>query len=376
MKICISFALIFVLNTFQSFGQSDTVITLISERHIKLNGGARSQVGGKSRTYIKVDLPQGTKSWYYSYSTYSNQYGTQALNLGIQLMGLVAYGGSYSDVASLIEVPAGTATGDVYLLDGNNVDDFISKVDNYGGTFTYWSEGSVFNTKNAVVAIDDLTSGTYYLGLKNPGTWDALDIHIEVVAIVDNSNEGTWTPEYEDLIYDALVEDLTEEMEFETATEVAACMVEYIVSNYTLEQAASWTEAEQRQLEEQILLECFVEDNECENKSQADTYGNLGWTYFEKGDFSNTIKYSKKALEVCPQHMAWVEANIGLSYLVQDSVDMAIEFYVQAIASSKESKFGKEYLSGALDDLETYSDKYPIIGRHPEIMDLLMLELE
>ena len=108
---------------------------------------------------------------------------------------------------------------------------------------------------------------------------------------------------------------------------------------------------------------------------QAETYGTLGWTYFENGKIEESIKYSKKALELCDQNMTWVEANLGLGYLVQDSTDLALEYYVKAIASSRNSKVGKEWIQSAIEDLETYQSKYEIIGRHPEIKDLLMMEL-
>ncbi|GAB5418442.1 MAG: hypothetical protein Crog4KO_33440 [Crocinitomicaceae bacterium] len=367
----------FILNV---LGQtSDSVVVVVPEQYRALNGGARSQVGGKSRTYVPVTLPEGTKYWYYSYSTFADQSGTDALNLAFQITTLLTSGGSssYSGLASKIKIPHGTGSGDVYLLDRENIDPFLAKDDLDGGTFDYYMQGSVFNTRNATVGIDAITEGTVYLGLKNPATWDALHIHIEVVAIVDNSTESSWTPEAEDMMFNTFVDHLRKEgMMYETATDLAHCMTEHLKTNYTLTEVGNLSASDEKALENELVAQCFTEGNECENSDQAQTYGNLGWTYFEKGAIENCIKFSEKALEKCPENMSWVEANIGLSYLVLDSADIALDYYIECIASSRNTSFGKEYIKGAIDDLEKYSNQYPSIGRHPEIIDLLKLELE
>ena len=171
-----------------SFAQDyqNEAIQLIKPRGIYLNGGLRASFGGKSRTYIKVDLPQNTVKWYYSFSTERGESGTQNLNLAIQLSSMMVAGpiGSTSINMSGVEVPAGSASIDVYLCDRANIDAFIEKVDNDGGTFYYTMEGTTKNTRQAIVEVDDVTSGTIYLGLKNPSMNDGVNISIEVVAIL------------------------------------------------------------------------------------------------------------------------------------------------------------------------------------------------
>lgn len=161
-------------------------VQLIEPRSIYLNGGIRASLGGKSRTYIKVDLPQNTVKWYYSFSTERGESGTQNLNLAIQLTSMMAAGSAGSTAVNLsgIEVPAGSASVDVYLCDRENIDAFINKVDNDGGTFYYTMEGTTKNTRQAIIEVDDVTSGTVYLGLKNPSASDGVNISIDVVAIV------------------------------------------------------------------------------------------------------------------------------------------------------------------------------------------------
>ena len=159
---------------------------LIESRSFYLNGGLRASMGGKSRTYIKIDLPPNTVKWYYSFSTKKGKSGTQNLNLALQLTGIIADpSGISSSALSAIKVPEGGAVADIYLCDKANIDAFIEKWDNDGGTFYYTMEGTTKNTKQAIIEIDDIISGTVYLGLKNPSFNDGLNLSIEVVAVTE-----------------------------------------------------------------------------------------------------------------------------------------------------------------------------------------------
>lgn len=154
---------------------------LVEKRDLYINGGTRAQFGGKSRTYIKIDLPPNTVQWYYSFSTTKGKSGTKNLNLAIQLASIITNPALISsDSASAIDVPDGEASADIYLLDYNNLKPFQNKTD-----FKYYQEGMAQNTKQAVVKIDDIKNGTWYLGIKNPSSLNGINLSIEVVAITE-----------------------------------------------------------------------------------------------------------------------------------------------------------------------------------------------
>ncbi len=159
---------------------------IIENRAIYLNGGLNATFGGSSRTYLKIDLPPNTVEWYYSFSTSKGKSGTKNLGLAIQLTGLLADpSGITSSSLSAINVPEGEASADIYLCNRENISGFLDKVELNGGTYQYVMEGTVTNTKQAVVKINDVRSNTWYLGLKNPSTTSGLNINIEVVAITE-----------------------------------------------------------------------------------------------------------------------------------------------------------------------------------------------
>lgn len=178
---------IFVQN---GYSQDYEVLTefeqIIDTRSIYLNGGLNAAFGGNSRTYLKIDLPQNTVKWYYSFSTSKGKSGTQNLSLAIQLAGMLADpSGFTSNTLSALNVPEGVASVDIYLLDRENLNKFTAKDDIYENGFSFLMEGTAQNTKQAVVEIDDKIKGTVYLGLKNPSTHSGVNLTIEVVAITE-----------------------------------------------------------------------------------------------------------------------------------------------------------------------------------------------
>lgn len=158
---------------------------IIEKRSLYINGGARSHFGGKSRVYIKIDLPPNTDHWYYSFSTSKGKSGNKNLNLAVQLTGFALDpSGITSTTLKAIDVPTGEASVDVYLLDNINKNAFINKEG-----FRYYPEGMVENTKQAAVRIDDVKEGTWYLGIRNPSSLNGLNFNIEVVAVQKNKKD-------------------------------------------------------------------------------------------------------------------------------------------------------------------------------------------
>lgn len=168
----------------QRFTRSTTLQSIVPERIITLNGGARRSMGGKSRVIIAINLPPNTKSWYYSFSTSSNGSGTRNLNLLLQLTNLMTNIGITRAAVSRIEIPPGSMSIDSYLLDSYNADLFLRKTDLTGGEYYYWPEYSTTNTQQAIIPVTGINTGLVYIGLRNPGVWDAVNIKLEVVAEV------------------------------------------------------------------------------------------------------------------------------------------------------------------------------------------------
>lgn len=185
MKINYLLAFLLFVSTQFGFSQNYEIVRetkkIVDSRDLYLNGGMNAQFGGKSRTYIKFDLPPNTVHWYYSFSTFEGQSGTSNLNLAVQLTGmLVDPSGLTSSTVSAINIPDGVASADFYLIDKANLKPFINKVE-----YRHHPEGMVENTKQAVVKVDDIKTGSWYLGIKNPSTMNGIHLNIEIVAVTE-----------------------------------------------------------------------------------------------------------------------------------------------------------------------------------------------
>jgi hypothetical protein len=161
------------------------LISLYSQQHFYLNGGTRAMFGGVSRTSLKVELPANTIEWYYVFTTSPGKDVSSDISLFAQLTKAFDPSGITATAVNAILAPTGSNTADVYLLDKDNVDLFISKEDfKYGGT------DSRKNFKDGVVQINDVIKGTYYLGLRNPSADAGVNVSIEVVAVVEEKSEN------------------------------------------------------------------------------------------------------------------------------------------------------------------------------------------
>jgi hypothetical protein len=315
----ITFLVLFInLNLFsQEIITKFESVHLIKPRVVSLNGGMKSAAGGKSREYIKIDLPQNTVEWYYSFTTSQGVSGTKNLNLATQIAAMLASKTSVVGMAltttgitkgimKSIEIPAGTNSADIYLCDRANIEKFLAKEDLslFGSSFSYTMEGTVQNTKQATVQINDIKRGTVFLGLKNPSAFDGININIEVVAIVKT----------------------------QTISEKS------------------------------------------DNEKKAELYGGLGWKQFQNGDYQKCIEYSDKANETF--QLGWVNANKGLSLLLLNRETEAMDIYINAITLIKKQNNANSVFAEVINDLEKEINKNPNLMGAKEIKEIIQLELK
>lgn len=184
MKILISIlAFVLTLTVFsQETIKTYETVTLVPETTKTLNSGGRSWIGGVSRVPIRVDLPENTVEWYYSFTTSAGASGTSLLNLAVQVGAYATNGPLGSAVAKQVKIPPGSATVDVWLIPLECKADFEAKNDD---KVRWYPDQSEINTKQSVKPVSNLLTGSYYLGLRNPSGLDAVTITIEVVAIVE-----------------------------------------------------------------------------------------------------------------------------------------------------------------------------------------------
>lgn len=372
-----------------SFAQTVTtkrqVQTILSPQSIYLNGTANGAAGGKSRTYYKIDLPSHTVEWYYIFSTSASEERNKTLDLTSQLTNLIDPTGLTSIAAKSLFAPSGEAVIDVYVMGSQNKGYFLEKdswgawvYDNPGG----YDEGKNVNAKQGKARIDDVTTGTVYIGLKNPSTWSGVNITIEVAAIVEveEVNMTEWSADSKENIFETYRNSLIDsEVDEAVASEIANCFILKLTQKYSPVDFNNLTDSEINDISTILTQECTTEmqgGEKTEEQKKGATIGGMGWSAYENGDIEKAINYSKKALEY-DSTLGWVHGNLGLFYLIKNDELTALEFYLDAITQIKKDKINaKEYFSEIIKDIENAKQKYPELQGYKEILEQLKREQE
>jgi hypothetical protein len=172
-------------------------VTVLDESAYKLNGGARSSLGGTSRKQISISLPANTIEWYYSITTSVDGSTTNdKINLAVQIAAAVAvattstgkaasFAGLDQAAINALKLPTGAMPVNTYVLDNIQSANFINKK-----SFNYIKGNE--NLLQGTSRIDYPNSGIWYIGIQNPSTFSAVNFKIEVVAI---TRETKWVVE-------------------------------------------------------------------------------------------------------------------------------------------------------------------------------------
>ena len=361
------------------------VVTLMPEQSIYLNSTSHGYFkGGKSRTTYKIDLPTNTIEWYYIYSTSPNRSGSQSLNLIKQLSNVLDPTGVTSIAVSAIAAPPGTGgIVDVYVMGYKNYLNFEEK--DMFGAWAYsdpggWPEGKTENARQGTKKIDDVRSGTVYLGLKNPHVEVGVNVTFEVAAIVEKEvvDYSEWSIEVKNQIFNSHKEELiASHIDANVANDIATCFLEKLVNNYSPEDFLDLSEAESNSIGLALEEECLVElrgGPKSAEEQKGETVAGMGWHAYEKGDLEKAITYSKKALEYDPS-ISWAHGNLGLFYLIKNDEFTALEHYLEAISLAKQDRIhGKEIFVGLIKDIEDAEKAYPDLVDHEEILEQLKVE--
>lgn len=345
-----------------------------------LNGGARASMGGKSRTWFNISLPQNTVEWYYSFSTTKGESSTATIGLLSQLTKLYDPTGMTAIATNAIFTPTGAGVCDIYLMNRKNADAFIEKVDNWGGSFSYQVSGSRQNYKNGTVQVRDITSGNWCLGFKNPSSTEGLSITFEVVAIVEETetNLSEWSTDTKTKLFDNYKKNLiANKVDEKVAIEIANCVVNKMTTEYKPSDFSNKSESQINEIEKQLAESCVQTlqgGEKTEEQKKGVTFGNLGWKAYENGDIDKAIEYSKKALEK-DNSLGFVQGNLGLFYLIKNDELTAMDYYIDAISNIKKDRLNaKNTFKALIDDINEALKKYPDLKGYKEILSLLQQE--
>ena len=382
LLIALSIFIITFSITGQNYKKIRKVVPIQTNQSFYLNGGTRATFGGKSRTSLLITLPKNTIEWYYVFSTSPNEGNSQSINLVAQLTKIIDPTGVTAIATTALFAPTGNGGAcDIYLVDRPNLDKFIKKVDNLGGSFSYILEGTRENFKNGVVQIKGINSGIWFLGFKNPSASTGVNITVEVAAIVEETvlDNSSWSNETKKTFYENYYKGLKNNgLDDNIAKEVAGCLIEKLTSEKTPEEWNMESEGTRKTFLNENYASCTeqYQPQKTAEEEKGATFGSLGWKAYENGDVEKAIEYSKKALSYDTK-LGWVKTNLGLFSLIKNDEMTATDYYVDAISDIKSNRLtAKRHFEAAIDDINQAIKKYPEFKGYENILDLLKEELK
>ena len=296
----------FLLSQIPNQDTAYSVVTISPAQSFYLDSRIMSNLNGRSRLALPVNLPEGIVRWYYSFAaTESKNESLEWVGLAGQLTKLIDKTGIASEVINRLVKPTGTSACDIFMLDTEGVSFFEQKEDKNlkydkdfsrqnmtGGTVEVW-------TKNYRPAI----------GLSNPSLKTGIVVKIEITAVVAKSlknappvflKQNSWSKTQKG--------DLWTQMEFyfdgkkNNATEaVILCTMDSLTRTYSFEEYAALTEKEKHYRTMLLIQDCFEKSG---NQNLGMEMGEVALlkkqrdTLEQAGQFAELLTVSRKIVDL------------------------------------------------------------------------------
>ena len=253
----------------RSFDTAFSVLTLTSPQSFYLDSRIVSQINGRSRLTIPVQLPEGTIRWYYSFvALESKNEPMEWVGLAAQLTKLVDKTGISAAFISRFVSPTGTAACDIYVLDTEGGKFFEEKEDK---KWQYDRNTSRLNMTGGVVE-SYVSKPNFVVGMSNPSLKSGINIRIEITAIVaklspkynanrqlrDASSEPLWSGAQREAFYNDFQSSFEGKMT-PSVSEVSMCMMSKVIHHFTPKEFDAKAKVEKEALVSWIKKDCYVE---------------------------------------------------------------------------------------------------------------------
>ena len=259
-KLLLLLYLLFIVPVFsQSKAQVRKSVQVLEPQSAYINSA--TNLGGKTRIYYKIDLPANTVEWYYVFTTTPNPQGGNS-DLFKQISSMLTANPFAEIVASALFVDSGIYPVDVFLMNNKSLSEFNKKdiFDSYEYTRpSHYAEGTVLNSKEGKLKINDVNRGSFYIGIRNPSLSTGVNVKIEVVAVVEETviDYSVWSKEAKETLYASIKSNYRNATKTAEKTEsFAVCLMSKITKNYTPQDFANLASYEVTELLGKLTAEC------------------------------------------------------------------------------------------------------------------------
>lgn len=242
--------------------QTEMAVEVIQPQTICVN--SVSAWSGSTRRVIPIKLPENTVRWHYSFSASRNKVETDRVSSTFNLLSKLSYlidqTGTTSSALSILGSPPGTDFCDVFLLmSAKEVAPFENKA-----AFSFHRQGTREGFVSGVVDISDpkMLTGWQYIGLRNNDFNDAVNVQIQVVAIVKlEVKTNGWTAAKKQTLYDAFKANISQgsgsSLSSEQIADICTCLMKNITSTYKPEDLSAYADYELNLIIKKIVSSCI-----------------------------------------------------------------------------------------------------------------------
>lgn len=326
-----------------------SVVPVLTPEIYTLSSQSRTLIGGKNATSIHLNLPTNTEKWYYTFSTFKKEQKGTSSNLLTEVTKLYQ-NGIYTGIIEALTKPTGVYTCNVEITEGG-----------------YKSQGSREMLSSGTVEVIPNTKYQPTLKFINPNAVEAVQLQVEVVAIVFDKDKYTsdqLSQSFKNL--DSAISDYSEasrKSREEKQRKERDEMKSYLDLGYLKIEKEDYDAA----------INIFLELAKKGKYYDYIAYQGLGIAYRRKGEYDLAIKSYQKSLKENDDNEAYKARSyggMGLTYLLKGDEVNANKSYAEALAHATGEK-GIEEKKLMVTAIEKAKEKNQNLKGSEDIVQLL-----
>ena len=308
-----------------------TVVTIAPAQSFYLDSRLMSNLNGRSRLTIPVNLPEGTVRWYYSFAaSESKNEPLEWIGLAGQLTKLYDKTGIASEVINRLVKPSGTTICDIFILNTEGVLQFENKDD-----FNLIVDKD-FSRQNMTGGIVEVwvKNKRPVLGLSNPSIKTGINVKIEISAVVSKSKpsnpiflkETTWNKAQKEELWSKMSYAFDGKKNSQTDA-VTLCAIDSFAHNYTVQEYTIMTESEKNYKLMSKVEACFAPSG---NQNLGIEMGEVAAlkmqrdTLEQASNFAEMLRLSKKIMDLGYPSVS-NRLKLARAYILNNKSNEAIE---------------------------------------------------
>lgn len=308
-----------------------TVVTIAPAQSFYLDSRLMSNLNGRSRVTIPVNLPEGTVRWYYSFAaSESKNEPLEWVGLAGQLTKLYDRTGIASEMINRLVKPAGTTVCDIFVLNTEGSLFFENKEDD---KFIVDKDFSRQNMTGGIVEVW-VKNRRPVLGLSNPSIKTGINVKIEISAVVSKSKptiptflkETTWNKNQKEDLWIKMSYAFDGKKNSQTDA-VTLCAIDSFAHHYTFQEYALMTESEKSYKLMSKVEACFLASG---NQNLGIEMGEVAALKMQRdtleraGNFTEMLRISKKIMDFGYPSVS-NRLKLARAYILNNKSNEAIE---------------------------------------------------